>query len=74
MTSPKRRAVQDRLDAHARFDEWVAAHPTRLSPAAAVAAAGRLYELLPPSSRTRPVDPGGVMTLHGLLRRTRVVR
>jgi hypothetical protein len=74
MSSAQRRAMQERLAAHARFDEWVSAHPTRLSPAAAVAAGGRLYDLLPPSSRTRPVDPGGVMTLHRLLRRTRVVR
>jgi hypothetical protein len=69
MAGTSRRALRHRLEAHSRFDRWVAAHPTHLSPEAAVAAAGQLYELLPVTSRHRMVDPTGVMTLHRLLRR-----
>ncbi len=60
--------MRERLEALRRFDAWASAHPTYLPAADAVAAAGRLYDLLPTASRLRPVDPQGVMTLHRLLR------
>jgi hypothetical protein len=41
----------------------------QLTPAAAVAAIGTLYELLPPESRRWPVDPSGVARMHDALRR-----
>jgi hypothetical protein len=74
VTVGDRRALRERFEALDRFAEWAADHPTRLAPADAVAAAGRLYELLPVPARRRPVDPGGVMTLHRLLRRVRPSR
>ena len=40
----------------------------RLTPAAAISAIGRLYELLPPESRRRAVDPAGVARMHEALR------
>jgi len=66
--SPKRE-LADRSEALARFDAWAAEHPMSLPPAAAVAAAARLYDLLPLESRGRAVDPSGVMALHGMLAR-----
>jgi hypothetical protein len=69
MDSSEGRALRERIQAYARFDAWAASHPRYLLPGDAVAAAGRLYELLPPASRHRPVDPHGVMNLHRLLRR-----
>ena len=74
MASPGQEAMRHRLEALIRFDAWVAAHPICLSAADAVAAAGRLYDLLPPASRHRTVDPHGVMTLHRLLQRAVVAR
>jgi hypothetical protein len=67
MTEADRRAAQERLEALARFDRWAADHPMQLSAAAAIAAAGRLYDLLPPASRQRAIDPSGVIALHRLL-------
>jgi hypothetical protein len=58
-----------RATALARFASWESAHPMQLTPAAAVAAIGTLYELLPPESRRRPVDPSGVARMHDALRR-----
>lgn len=69
-----RRALRERSEALARFDAWAASHPTRLAPADAIAAAGRLYELLPVSARIGVVDATGVMTLHRLLRQGRPAR
>jgi hypothetical protein len=40
----------------------------RLTPAAAIAAIGTLYHLLPPESRHRAVDPAGVARMHEALR------
>ena len=40
----------------------------RLSPAAAIAAIGTLYDLLPAESRRRAVDPAGVARMHEALR------
>jgi len=39
-----------------------------LTPAAAVAAIGTLYQLLPPESRRRTIDPAGVTRMHEALR------
>jgi hypothetical protein len=69
MSSTEKQALRQRAEALGRFEEWSSAHPTHLPAAAAIAAAGQLYELLPLSSRHRPVDPGGVMRFHRLLSR-----
>jgi hypothetical protein len=60
--------LRTRAKALARFSIWESVHPMRLTPAAAIAAIGTLYELLPPESRRRPVDPSGVTRMHGALR------
>jgi hypothetical protein len=60
--------VRERADCFARFAAWEASHPARLPPAAAVAAIGALYQLLPPTSRRRPIDTSGVARLHAALR------
>jgi hypothetical protein len=61
--------VRERATALARFADWEAAHPSRLSPGAALEAIGAIYQLLPLSGRHRPVDPTGVMALHETLSR-----
>ena len=67
-------AIRARAAALERFARWEACHPQHLSPAAALAAAAALYELLPAESRTRPVDPSGVMAFHALLARAAAAR
>jgi hypothetical protein len=62
-----RKLLAQRAAALARFAKWEANHPASLSPAAAIGAIGALFETLPPASRTRPVDPAGVMAFHQLL-------
>lgn len=57
-----------RLEGYARFAEWEASHPARLTPADAVASVGALYELLPQDARRRPVDPSGVQHMHRVFR------
>ena len=60
--------VRIRAAAFARFAEWEASHPMMLAPAAAVAAVGSIYEMLPPESRQRPVDTTGVARMHDAFR------
>jgi hypothetical protein len=57
-----------RAEGLARFATWESSHVMRLTPAAAIAAIGTLYRLLPPESRRRPVDPAGVARMHEALR------
>lgn len=64
---PLAAALHERAEALARFEAWEAAHPNRLSPAAALEAIGALCDLLPPAARLRPVDPAGVIVLHETL-------
>jgi len=61
-------AVRARADALARFAEWESSHPAVLTPAAAVAAVGTLYQLLPPASRQRAIDASGVARMRDALR------
>jgi len=60
-----------RAEGFARFAAWEASHRPRLTPGAALAAIGSLYELLPPESRRRPLDTSGIARLHDALRRLR---
>jgi GNAT superfamily N-acetyltransferase len=60
--------IRERAACFARFAAWETSHPARLTPAAAVAAIGALYQLLPAASRRRPVDTSGVARLHDALR------
>jgi hypothetical protein len=69
MSETAKRETRERLEALARFEAWAVAHPMALTPAAAVAAASRLYDLLPLESRHRPIDPSGVIVLHRMLAR-----
>ena len=57
-----------RTEALARFAAWESSHVMRLTPAAAVAAIGTLYQLLPPESRRRAIDTAGVARMHEALR------
>lgn len=57
-----------RAEALARFAIWESSHVMRLTPAAAVAAIGTLYQLLPPESRRRAIDTAGVARMHETLR------
>jgi hypothetical protein len=57
-----------RSEALARFAIWESSHVMALTPAAAVAAIGTLYQLLPPESRRRSIEPGGVARMHQALR------
>jgi hypothetical protein len=61
-------AVRARTEALARFAEWESSHPATMTPEAAVAAIGALYQLLPIASRQRPIDTSGVARLHEALR------
>ena len=61
------RLLRARAEGFARYAEWAASHPAHMSPADAVASIGALYELLPPESRRRLVDPSGVRRMHDLL-------
>ena len=55
-------------EALARFATWGVVHVMRLTSAAAVAAIGTLYQLLPPASRRRAINPAGVARMHEALR------
>lgn len=68
------RAIAEQHAALERFARWEADHPAMLTASAAVAAATALYDMLPAESRSRPVDPAGVMTFHALLSRSRLGR
>jgi hypothetical protein len=57
-----------RAEGFARFAEWESSHLMILTPAAAVAAIGALYQLLPQASRHRPIDTTGVARMHDALR------
>lgn len=57
-----------RAEALARFATWESSHVMKLTPAAAVAAIGTLYQLLPSESRRRAIDPAGVACMHEALR------
>ena len=63
--------VRQRAEALARFAEWEASHPAMMSPEAAVASIGALYELLPAASRQRQIDTAGVRRMHDALRHLR---
>lgn len=60
-------ALRAHLAALRRFNEWEEKNPIRLEPAEAIAAVGFLYDLLPPESRERPIDPSGIMKMHRAL-------
>ncbi len=49
--------LRDRAAAMARYEAWDRAHPVLLEPAAAIAAVGSLYRLLPEEARRREDDP-----------------
>jgi hypothetical protein len=66
-----RAAWASRADGFRRFAAWEAAHPRRLAPADAVAAAAWLYDLLPAESRARAIETAGVRKLHEALSRLR---
>jgi len=59
---------QERVQGFLRFAEWERTHPAEMTATAAVASIGALYELLPESSRSRPVDASGVARMQAALR------
>ena len=63
----EREAWRERVAAWRRYrDRQPAIRPWR-PPADAIAAATWLYDLLPASSRARPVDPSGIVRLRACL-------
>jgi hypothetical protein len=60
-------ALRQRAEAFARFADWERRHPPSLALADAVSGVALLFELLPKSSRTRPVETDGVAQLHRCL-------
>ena len=69
MAAPPRLSdlIRERARAFEQYAAWAADHPARVSAGAGLEAIGAIYELLPRASRSRPVDPAGVMTLHKTL-------
>jgi hypothetical protein len=60
-------AIRARAAALARFEAWEMRHPSDPSPEVALSGVALLYELLPPQSRARQVDPRGVAAMHRAL-------
>ena len=63
----QRELLAERLEGFERFAEWERSHPLRPDPRAAIAGISRLYNLLPDSSRSRPVDPTGIVEMRRCL-------
>lgn len=59
---------RERVRGFARFAEWERTHPREMTAAAAVASIGAIYQLLPKSSRSRPIDTSGVARMQAALR------
>ncbi|GBC80783.1 hypothetical protein [Thermoanaerobaculum aquaticum] len=59
--------LRERQAAWERYARWAAMKKSFLSPSAAVASVGFLYQLLPPESRKRPPDVRGVALMHRML-------
>lgn len=59
--------LERRAAALRRFNEWETRHPIEMTPAEALAAIGTLYELIPPESRQRALDPSGVQKMRQAL-------
>jgi hypothetical protein len=57
----------ERAERLRRFNAWEAQHPLKLDGAAAIAAVGALYELIPADFRKRPFDPEGLCTMRRAL-------
>jgi hypothetical protein len=60
-------ALRHRLEAFVRYGQWEERSHTAISPAAAVAGLGFIYDLLPADARRRDVDPTGVQIMHRCL-------
>lgn len=52
-----------------RFNAWEQKHPIEMDAREALAAVGKLYELMPIESRHRVFDPNGVTTMRRALSR-----
>jgi hypothetical protein len=63
--------LRQRAEGFARFAEWEVSHPPVMTAEAAIATISAMFELLPPASRRRPVDPTGVHRMHQALRHLR---
>ncbi len=63
----RREAVDARAATLERFAAWERRHPPTPSAEVALAGVAALYDLLPAGSRTRPVDPSGVIALQRAL-------
>lgn len=62
-----RELLQKRRAAWERYARWAAMQKSSLSPSVAIASVGFLYQLLPPESRSRPLEYEGVAVMHRLL-------
>lgn len=59
--------MRAREESFKRYAQWEALQVSDCAPQDALAGAGWLYELLPQSSRRRPLDASGVIELHRCL-------
>jgi hypothetical protein len=62
-----RREFERRAGALRRYDVWQRRHPSVLDPRTAIEGVGFLWRLLPPESRERPVDTGGIERMRRIL-------
>lgn len=60
--------LERRLQGFREFERWERGRTTNLPPDRAIEMATALYDLLPVDSRSRPVDPSGVLRMQRLLR------
>lgn len=59
----KREEFLRRQEALEKFARWERLNPLSATPQAVLSGVGRLYDLLPPQARKRPVDTEGVREL-----------
>ncbi|HXC53287.1 MAG TPA: hypothetical protein VN634_20550 [Candidatus Limnocylindrales bacterium] len=59
-----REELRARNAALSRYEQWQLGRVAVMRPDQAISAVAALYELLPASSRDRPFDPTGVVTMH----------
>ena len=67
MQKDTKNLFSDRQKALHDFNEWEKKHPLEMSPQTAGEGLDFLYQLLPETSRQRPIDPSGIIIMHRAL-------
>lgn len=71
--SLRRDDLAARVRSFESYSRWEAQQRYACPPSVALEGVGLIWELMPPESRERPVDPSGVERMHSLLRGFRAV-